>query len=93
MEVLSLDKVIDNLEYVKTINDRINASIYLTNLLPSIRISATSLGYMYSFVLESIKLIIDTINNEECIIKYSDVKDAIDGVIKVLRHTTRDSQE
>ena len=93
MEVLSLDKVIDNLEYVKTINDRMEASLYLTNLLPSIRISATALGYMYSFVLESIKLIIDTINNEECIIKYSDVKDVIDGVIKVLRHTTRDSQE
>lgn len=93
MEVLSLDKVIDNLEYVKTISDRMEASLYLTNLLPSIRISATTLGYMYSFVLESIKLIIDTINNEECIIKYNDVKDAIDGVIKVLRHTTRDSQE
>lgn len=93
MEVLSLDKVIDNLEYVKTISDRMEASLYLTNLLPSIRISVTALGYMYSFVLESIKLIIDTINNEECIIKYSDVKDAIDGVIKVLKHTTRDSQE
>lgn len=93
MEVLSLYKVIDNLEYVKTISDRMEASLYLTNLLPSIRISATALGYMYSFVLESIKLIIDTINNEECIIKYNDVKDAIDGVIKVLRHTTRDSQE
>lgn len=93
MEVLSLDKVIDNLEYVKTISDRMEASLYLTNLLPSIRISVTALGYMYSFVLESIKLIIDTINNEECIIKYNDIKDAIDGVIKVLKHTTRDSQE
>ena len=93
MEVLSLDKVIDNLEYVKTIGDRMEASLYLTNLLPSIRISVTALGYMYSFVLESIKLIIDTINNEECIIKYSDVEDTIDGVIKILKHTTRDSQE
>ena len=89
MEVLSIDKVIEKLEITKYINNMEDRVIYLEELLPSIRISAQSLGFCYSYILESIKMLIKIMNTEDCIINYSDVPDAINGVLKVLKHITR----
>ena len=86
MEVLGLDKIIEKIEVLKEIESMEDRLSHLGNLLPSIRISAQSLGFMYSFILESIKMLITVMSDENCIINYSDVSDAIDGVLKVLYH-------
>ena len=93
MEVLGLDKIIEKIEALKEIESMEDRISYLGNLLPSIRISAQSLGFMYSFILESIKMLITVMSNEECIINYSDVPDAIDGVLRVLKHITRETSK
>lgn len=93
MEVLTIDMVIEKLEAVKDIHEMEDRVTYLGNLLPSIRISTQSLGYCYSYILESIKMLITVMSNEECIINYSDVPDAIDGVLRVLKHITRETSK
>lgn len=93
MEVLSLDKIIEKIEALKEIESMEDRISYLGNLLPSIRINAQSLGFMYSFILESIKMLITVMSNEECIINYSDIPDAIDGVLRVLKHITRETSK
>lgn len=93
MEVLTINTVIEKLEAVKDIHKMEDRVTYLGNLLPSIRISTQSLGYCYSYILESIKMLITVMSNEECIINYSDVPDTIDGVLRVLKHITRETSK
>ena len=93
MEVLSIDKVIEKLETVKYINNMEDRVVYLEELLPSIRISTQSLGFCYSYILESVKILIKIMSTEDCIINYSDVPDAINGVLKVLKHITRETSK
>lgn len=93
MEVLTINTVIEKLEAVKDIHEMEDRITYLGNLLPSIRISTQSLGYCYSYILESIKMLITVMSNEECIINYNDVPDAIDGVLRVLNHITRETSK
>lgn len=93
MEVLTIDMVIEKLEHVKDIDDIKDKVAYLGSLLPSIKISTQALGYCYSYILESIKMLIMIMNDEKCIINYSDVPDAIDGVLRVLKHITRETSK
>lgn len=93
MEVLTVDNIIEKIEKVKEIDKMEDRVIYLGNLIPSIRISAQSLGFVYSFILESIKMLITIMSNEDCVINYSDISDAIDGVLKVLNHIKRDESK
>lgn len=93
MEVLTIDAVIKKLEHVKDIADIKDKVAYLGSLLPSIRISTQSLGYCYSYILESIKMLIMVMNDEKCIIKHNDISDSIDGVLKVLKHITRETSK
>lgn len=92
MEVLTIDDVIEKIEYVKNIDNLEDKNIYLNNLLSSIRISTQSLGLTYSFILESIKTLISTINNIDCVLNYSDVSDFIGEVLRILKSIIRDSR-
>lgn len=93
MEVLTVDGIIEKIEKVKEIDKMEDRVIYLGNLIPSIRISEQSLGFVYSFALESVKMLITVMSDEGCIINYSDVPDAIDGVLKVLNHIKKDESK
>lgn len=93
MEVLTADGIIEKIEKVKEIDKMEDRVIYLGNLIPSIRISAQSLGFVYSFALESVKMLITVMSDDDCIINYSDVPDAIDGVLKVLNHIKKDESK
>lgn len=93
MEVLTVDGIIEKIEKVKEIDKMEDRVIYLGNLMPSIRISEQSLGFVYSFALESVKMLITVMSDEGCIINYSDVPDAIDGVLKVLNHIKKDESK
>ena len=93
MEVLTIDGIIEKIEKVKEIDKMEDRVIYLGNLIPSIRISEQSLGFVYSFALESVKMLITVMSDEGCIINYSDVPDAIDGVLKVLNHIKKDESK
>lgn len=93
MEVLTVDGIIEKIEKVKEIDKMEDRVIYLGNLIPSIRISAQLLGFVYSFALESVKMLITVMSDDDCIINYSDVPDAIDGVLKVLNHIKKDESK
>ena len=93
MEVLTIDMVIEKLEHVKDIANIKDKVAYLGSLLPSIKISIQALGYYYSYILESIKMLIMIMTDEKCIIKHNDISDSIDGVLKVLKHITRETSK
>lgn len=86
MEVLTLDSVIQKVENINKISvteEKINGFKYLEE---SVRISAVSLGYTYSFILESIKTIIKRLSDYGCVINYEDTQTEIHEFLKVLYH-------
>lgn len=86
MEVLTLDSVIqkvENINKISVIEEKINGFAYLEE---SARISAVSLGYTYSFILESIKTIIKRLSDHDCAVNYEDTQTEIYEFLKVLYH-------
>ena len=86
MEVLTLDSVIqkvENINKISVVEEKIDKFAYLEE---SVRISAVSLGYTYSFILESIKSIIKRLSNHDCVVNYEDTQTEINGFLKILYH-------
>lgn len=90
MEVLTLDSVIqkvENINKISVVEEKIDEFAYLEE---SVRISAVSLGYTYSFILESIKSIITRLSNHDCVVNYEDTQTEINGFLKILYHMKND---
>lgn len=90
MEVLTLDSVIqkvENINKISVVEEKIDKFAYLEE---SVRISAVSLGYTYSFILESIKSIIKRLSNHDCVVNYEDTQTEINGFLKILYHMKND---
>lgn len=84
MNTVNIPDIINELEVIRNSE---NKKEKLQSLLIKVRTSPLVLNYNYSFIVDAIKTMINTLNNEECNKLKEEIHDVIYGPLKVLYHT------
>lgn len=84
--MIDIPNIIKELE---SILDSENKKEKLQSLLTKVRTSPLILNYNYSFIVDAIKTMINTLDNEDCNIKREDIYDVIYRPIKILHHINK----
>lgn len=71
---------------LESIVDSENKKEKLQSLLTKVRYSSLVLNYNYTFIVDAIKTMINTLDNEDCNKIKEDIYDVIHGPLKVLYH-------
>lgn len=83
MNTVNIPDIINELEVIRNSE---NKKEKLQSLLNKVRNSAIVLNYVYSFIVDAIKTMINTLDNEDCNKIKEEIHGVINGPLKVLYH-------